>query len=49
MVNPTVIKVAKILVSVVGAGATLASTYFEGKEMEAKIAKEVAKQLADRK
>ena len=49
MVNPTVIKVAKILVSVVGAGATLASTYFESKDLERKIAEEVAKQLANKK
>ena len=49
MVNPTVIKVAKILVSVVGAGATLASTYFESKDLESKIAAEVAKQLANQK
>lgn len=49
MINPTVIKVAKIALSVIGVGATLATNYFESKELDAKIAEKVAKAFAERK
>ena len=49
MLNANVIKVAKIVVSVIGAGATLATTYFESKELDEKVAEAVAKAFAERK
>ena len=43
--NGTVLKIAKIVVSVASIGVTLATSYFAGKELDAKVAEKVAEAL----
>lgn len=44
--NSTALKVIKIAVSVASVGVTLATSYFADKELDNKVAKKVAEQLA---
>ena len=45
--NGTVLKVAKIAVSVLGVGVSFISNYFAEKDLDAKVTKKVAEALAN--
>ena len=43
--NATIMKAAKVAVKVLGVAVPIAANYFAGKDLNEKIAKEVAKQM----
>ena len=47
--NAKVLKIAKIAVSVIGMGVTLASAYLSEKDLDERVSKEVLKALKENK